>query len=459
MAQLNPYIFREYDIRGVVDKDLTDDVVELLGKGIGTFLKRKGARKLSIGGDIRLSTERLRENLMKGIVSTGVDVINLGPVPTPVQYFSLHTLPVDGGVQITGSHNPPEFNGFKISFKTDPVYGEDIQKIRHIMENEDFEQGNGTIEAYKQINADYINDIAGRVKLHRPVKVVIDCGNGAASLVAGELFTRLGADVTYLYCEPDGRFPNHHPDPVVLEYIQDLIQRTKTSDAELGIGFDGDADRIGVIDGNGEVIWGDRLMIIFARDILKDHPGAKIIFDVKCSQALPEAIEKAGGEPIMWKTGHSLLKKKMKETGALLGGEMSGHIVFAHNFYGFDDAIYSAARLLEIVSRDTKPIREYLADVPEYFATPEIRAEVADDKIKFEMARKAAEFFKQHYKVIDIDGVRILFGDGWGLVRPSNTQPVIVMRFEARTPERLEEIKNLVINKLKEFGEIHFNHH
>ncbi|NOX38364.1 MAG: phosphomannomutase/phosphoglucomutase [Calditrichaeota bacterium] len=453
MANINPYIFREYDIRGVVGKDLTAEVAELLGKGIGTFLKQRGAQKISVGGDIRLSTEMLRENLMNGITSTGVNVVNLGQVPTPVQYFSLHKLPVDGGVQITGSHNPPEFNGFKISLRTEPVYGEDIQEIRRIIELGQFESGTGSIETYNII-PDYIDDIAGRLKLQRPVKVIIDCGNGAASLVVHELFTRLGADVRFLFCEPDGRFPNHHPDPVVVEYIQDLIREVKNSDAELGIGFDGDADRIGVVDENGEIIWGDRLLIVFARDILKEHPGSKILFDVKCSQALPEAIEKAGGEPIMWKTGHSLLKKKMKETQALLGGEMSGHIVFAHNFYGFDDAIYSAARLLELLSRDTKSIREYIADVPEYFSTPEIRAETPNDEEKFKIARQAAEYFKANYNVIDIDGVRILFGDGWGLVRPSNTQPVIVLRFEARTPERLEEIKNLVINKLKEFGEI-----
>ncbi len=453
MANINRYIFREYDIRGVVGKDLTESVAQYLGKGIGTFLKQRGAKKITVGGDIRLSTEMLRENLIDGLTSTGVDVINLGQVPTPVQYFSLHKLGVDGGVQITGSHNPPEFNGFKVSLKTEPVYGQDIQKIREIIESGKFEAGTGKIDNYNII-PDYIDDLVGRLQLQRPVKVIIDCGNGAASLVVHELFTRLGAEVRFLFCEPDGRFPNHHPDPVVVEYIQDLIREVKHSDAELGIGFDGDADRIGVVDEKGEIIWGDRLLILFARDILREHPGSKILFDVKCSQALPEAIEKAGGEPLMWKTGHSLLKKKMKETRALLGGEMSGHIVFAHNFYGFDDAIYAAARLLELLSRDLRPIRDYIADVPEYFSTPEIRAETIDDAEKFKIARKAAEYFKAHYNVIDIDGVRILFGDGWGLVRPSNTQPVIVLRFEARTPERLEEIKHLVISKLKEFGAI-----
>ena len=354
---------------------------------------------------------------------------------------------------ITGSHNPPEFNGFKISLGTGPVYGDEIQKIRDIIEKEAFTTGKGSLRHHQIIPA-YIEDIASRLSLQRPVKVVIDCGNGAASLVAGKLFTRLGADVEFLYCEPDGRFPNHHPDPTVVEYIQDLIQKVKTSDAELGIGFDGDADRIGVVNRNGEPIWGDRLLLIFALEVLQRHKGAKIIFDVKCSQALSEAIEAAGGVPIMWKTGHSLLKKKMKEEQAPVGGEMSGHIFFADNYYGFDDAIYAAARLLALLSRDQRSIDDYLAGVPRYYATPETRLECASDEEKFNIARKAAEYFKAHYKTIDVDGVRILFGDGWGLVRASNTQPVIVVRFEARTPERLEEIKTLVLNKLKEFGKI-----
>lgn len=453
MAGINPYIFREYDIRGVVEKDFQEEVVILLGKGIGTYFLQNGAKNISIGGDVRLTTEKLRESLMKGITSTGVNIVNLGIVPTPAQYFSLHRLAVDGGVMITGSHNPPEFNGFKVSLGTGPVYGKEIQNIRKIIESGDFLNGSGKISGY-DILPEYMEDIQNRLPMKRPVKAIIDCGNGAASLVAPELMKNLGVDATCLFCEPDGRFPNHHPDPTVEAYMQALIQKVKESDAELGIGYDGDADRIGVVDENGNIIWGDRLMIIFARELLARRPGEKIIFDVKCSQALSEEVTKAGGEPVMWRTGHSLLKKKMQESNAPLAGEMSGHIFFKDNFYGFDDAIYVSARLLQLLSRDNRKVSEYLADVPRYFSTPEMRVECPSDEEKFTIAKKAADYFKANYEVIDVDGVRILFGDGWGLVRASNTQPVIVLRFEARTSERLEELKNLVIGKLKEFGEI-----
>ncbi|MHB2149433.1 phosphomannomutase/phosphoglucomutase [Calditrichota bacterium LG25] len=451
---ISPYIFREYDIRGVVDKDLTEEVVELLGRGIGTYMVRHNARRITIGGDVRLSTEKLRKALMAGLRSTGVNVVDLGQVPTPVQYFSMHHIPdVQGGVMITGSHNPPEFNGFKITLHNAPVFGPMIQDIRTLIEKEDFEKGSGTYEKQEVID-DYINFIKQNVKLERPVKVVLDSGNGAASLVAHRLFKELGADTIDLFDTPDGRFPNHHPDPTVVKYIQELIKTTRESDAELGIGYDGDADRIGVIDENGDIIWGDRLMIIFSRDILKDNPGAPIIFDVKCSQALPEMIEKFGGKPVMSKTGHSNIKQKMKDLKAPFAGEMSGHLFFADRFFGFDDAIYASVRMVELVSRSNQKVSEFLSDVPKYYSTPEIRAEVENDEIKFNMAAKAKAYFSQNYEVIDIDGVRIQFGDGWGLVRASNTQPVLVMRFEARTPERLQEIQKMVIDKLKEFGEI-----
>lgn len=451
--QLNPYIFRQYDIRGVVDKDLTPEVVELIGKGFGTYIKRHGGKKVTVGGDVRVHTEKLRQNLIKGILSTGIDVINLGQVPTPVQYFSLHRLPVDGGVQITGSHNPPEFNGFKMSLGKASIYGEMIQDIRKIIEKNDFEEGDGTLEEY-DIKPEYIEYITSHIKLARPVKVVSDCGNGAGGLVAIDILKKLNVQLTELYSEPDGTFPNHHPDPTVLENIQDLIKKVKETGAEIGIAYDGDADRLGVVDDQGNVIWGDKLMILLSRDLLKRHPGSTIIFDVKCSQALAEEIEKAGGKPLMWKTGHSLLKEKMRETNALLAGEMSGHLFFKENWFGFDDAIYASVRVIEILSRAEKPLSEMLSDVPVYYSTPEMRLECPSDEEKFKITQKAVEYFKENYEVIDVDGVRILFGDGWGLVRSSNTQPVIVVRFEARTPERLEEIKNLVLNKLSEFGEI-----
>ncbi|GAB4193083.1 MAG: hypothetical protein Kow00108_27100 [Calditrichia bacterium] len=328
-----------------------------------------------------------------------------------------------------------------------------IQEIKELILNNDFEQGAGKVEMY-DIKNDYINDVLSRVKLHRNVKVISDCGNGAAGLVATEILKKLGVELTELYTEPDGTFPNHHPDPTVEEYIQDLIGLMKKGDAEIGVAFDGDADRLGVVDEKGNIIWGDKLMIIFARDLLSRQPGASVIFDVKCSQALSEEIEKAGGKPVMWKTGHSLLKEKMRESGAPLAGEMSGHLFFKENWYGFDDAIYAAVRLIEILSRSEKSLSEMLADVPVYYSTPEMRLECPTDEEKFKITTKAVEYFKENYQVIDVDGVRILFGDGWGLVRASNTQPVIVARFEARSPERLEELKNLVLSKLSEFGEI-----
>lgn len=452
MAKINSFIFREYDIRGVVDKDLTDDVVRLIGKAFGTYLQRQGGRKLSVGGDVRLSTERFRQILIEGLTSTGVDVVDIGVVPTPVQYFSLFKLNVDGGVMITGSHNPPDFNGFKLAVGQSTIYGEEIQKLREIIEKDEFLSGDGQVEKTELIPA-YIEDIKSRIKIEGRIKAVVDCGNGAGALVAEKLMRELGVDAFMLYCEPDGRFPNHHPDPTVEANVAALRQRVLELKADLGVAYDGDADRLGVIDDQGEIVWGDRLLILFARDVLKEKKGQKIIFEVKCSQALPEAIEAAGGEPIMWKTGHSLLKKKMKETGATIAGEMSGHLFFADRYYGYDDAIYASARLMELLSREGKKISELLADVPKYYSTPEMRLACPSDEEKFKIARKAAEYFKEHYDVIDVDGVRILFGDGWGLVRASNTQPVLVLRFEAKTPERLEEIKNLVLNKLKEFGE------
>ncbi len=451
---INPYIFREYDIRGVVDKDLTDEAVLQLGKGIGTYMQQHDAKRISIGGDVRLSTERFRIILTQGIRLTGVDVVDLGPVPTPVQYYSMHYLKdIQGGVMITGSHNPPEFNGFKITMHNAPVYGEMIQDILKIIQAGEFATGKGGYEKTDVIES-YIDYIKKNIRLERPVKVVLDSGNGAASLVAHRLFKELGAETIDLFDTPDGRFPNHHPDPTVEANIQQLIKIVRETGADFGVGYDGDGDRIGVVDETGSIIWGDKLMIIFSRDILKTHPGAPIIFEVKCSQALPEMIKKFGGRPIMWRTGHSNLKKKMKEEQSPFAGEMSGHLFFGDRFFGFDDAIYVSARMAELVSKNTKKVSQFLEDVPEYVATPEIRAEVENDRVKFEMAEKASAYFKEHYEVIDVDGVRIQFGDGWGLVRASNTQPVLVLRFEARTSERLEEIKNIVISKLEEFGKI-----
>jgi phosphomannomutase/phosphoglucomutase len=453
---INPFIFREYDIRGVVDQDLTDQVVNLIGKGFSAYIIEKGAKSVSVGGDVRLSTNRFLFHLIQGLTTSGINVINIGQVPTPVQYFSMYELDVDAGIMITGSHNPPEFNGFKLSLFNSPVFGPEIQKIKEIINSKNFITGNGSSKEI-DLKTKYIDYIKSNINVKKPLKIVIDSGNGAGSLVAHELFKELGIETVDLFDTPDGNFPNHHPDPTVEKNIKELIKTVKKTNADFGIGYDGDADRIGVVDENGEIVWGDKLMILFSRDILRQNPGANIIFEVKCSQALPEMIEKFGGTPVMWKTGHSNIKKKMKELKSPLAGEMSGHLFFADRYFGYDDAIYASARLVELLSNIDKTLSELLSDVPKYYSTPEIRVETESDEVKFKIAEKAKEYFSANYQVVDVDGVRILFGDGWGLVRASNTQPVLVLRFEARTKERLDELKNLVINKLKEFGNLSIN--
>lgn len=451
---MKPHIFREYDIRGVVGTELTDDLVRDIGRAFGTYLRRQGGTKAALGGDVRLSTGHLRERITEGLLSSGIDVIDVGIVPTPALYYSLHELPVDGGVMITGSHNPPNMNGFKLNLGTDSMYGAQIQEVRSLIETGDLEHGEGK-ESVASVLDGYTSAIRERIHLDRKLRVVADCGNGCAGLVACELLAGLGCEVIPLYCEPDGSFPNHHPDPTVMEYIVDLIETVRKVGADIGIGYDGDADRVGVVDENGEVVFADKVLALVAREVLAEGP-AEIIFDVKCSQGLIEDIEAHGGTPTMWKTGHSLLKRKMKQTGAPLGGEMSGHMCFADDYYGFDDAIYASCRVLGMLSRSDKTLSEMVDTLPKYHSTPEIRGECDDDETKFEIAAKAVEHFRSTHDVVDVDGVRILFGDGWGLVRASNTQPVIVMRFEARTEERLREIQELVTGKLSEFGRIRY---
>lgn len=450
---MNPYIFREYDIRGVVDEDLTEEVVEELGRGFGSYLRGKGGRKASLGGDVRLSTPKFREAISRGMLSSGVDVVDIGIVPTPVQYFSLYHLDVDGGVMITGSHNPPEFNGFKLAVGKATIYGEQIQEVRKIIEKARFSSGSG-----KLMKEDVVGPYQERLKeefsFKKRLKVVVDAGNGTGGIFVPGLLRSMRCEVTELYCEPDGHFPNHHPDPTVVEYMRDLIEKVKGERADVGIAYDGDTDRIGVVDEKGRIIWGDYLLILFSREILKKRPGQKVIFEVKCSQALVEEIERMGGEPIMWKTGHSLIKEKLRETGAILAGEMSGHMFFADRYFGYDDAIYATCRLLEVMETSDLTLSQMLESVPRYFSTPEIRAECRDDEEKFEIAQKVKEYFFSKYQTITVDGVRVLFGDGWGLVRASNTQPVLVLRFEAKSEARLEEIKSIVIGKLREFGEV-----
>jgi phosphomannomutase/phosphoglucomutase len=449
---MNSYIFREYDIRGVVEEDFHDDIVELLGKGVGTYIREKNGKIITLSGDVRLSTPHLKEVFAKGVISTGVDVVDLGIIPTPTNYYSMFILPINGAVQITGSHNPPDMNGFKITYNKQAVYGTEIQYIREIIEKGRFAIGKGKISE-KDILQDYIDMIVSKIKLERNLKVAMDCGNGTASLVASEIFKKLGCEVTELFCEVDGTFPNHHPDPTVLENLTDLIDKVKRERYDFGVAFDGDADRIGIIDDKGRVLWADYIMILFLDEIIKEKETT-IIFDVKCSQALEEAILEKGGKPLMWKTGHSLIKQKMKEEKAPFAGEMSGHLFFGDDYFGYDDAIYVAARFAQMISRGIKPLSKKINRLPRYYSTPEMRLECENDAEKFAITKKAVEYFKNHYDCINVDGVRIKFGDGWGLVRASNTQPVIVTRFEAKTEERLDEIKKLVLGKLKEFGKI-----
>jgi len=446
---LNKYIFREYDIRGKVADDFPPDVVESLGKGFGTFILRGGGQEIALSGDVRLTTPSLIEQFKTGVLSTGVDVINIGILPTPANYYSMFKLEVAGAVQITGSHNPPEFNGFKMSRNKKAVFGESIQNIRTIIENQDYETGEGTEVAY-DILTEYKRMIVSKIDIQKPMKVVMDCGNAAGAICAPDVFKNLNVELTKLYCDVDGTFPTHHPDPTVEANLKDLIDLMKTGKYDIGLAFDGDADRVGVIDETGDVIWADQLLALFLPEVLEE--GDEILFDVKCSQALEDMILKYGGKPVMWKTGHSLIKQRMAELNCKLGGEMSGHIFFADDFFGFDDAIYVAARIVQTLSRTDRTLSELKAELPTYYSTPEMRLEAESDEEKFRIAKEAVDYFTENYDCSTVDGVRIKFGDGWGLVRSSNTQPVIVCRFEANTPERMQEIQSIVMGKLNEIG-------
>ena len=452
--KVNKYIFREYDIRGKVNDDFPPEVVLNLGKAFGTFIKRSGGQEIALSGDVRLSTPSLIEQFKVGVLSTGVDVINIGILPTPVNYYSMFKLDVAGAVQITGSHNPPEFNGFKMSRNKKSVFGESIQDLREIIEKEDFERGEGD-EAPYNILRDYKKMISSKINLDKKLKVVLDCGNAAGAVCAPEIFRNFNIDLEELYCDVDGTFPNHHPDPTVKKNLKDLIEKMKTGRFDVGIAFDGDADRIGVVDEKGDVIWADQLMALFLPEIIS--PGDEILFDVKCSKSLEEMITKYGGKPIMWKTGHSLVKQKMLELNCKFGGEMSGHIFFADDYFGYDDGIYVAARLLQTLSGSSKALSELTDELPKYFSTPEMRLEAQSDEDKFRISEIAVKYFTDNYNCSTVDGVRINFDEGWGLVRASNTQPVIVCRFEATSVEKMDEYKNLVISKLNEIGELKFD--
>lgn len=445
---INPEIFREYDIRGIVGRDLDDAAVEVLGRAMGTFFLGRGQRDVAVGQDCRLSSPDFGRALIRGLLSTGCDVADIGVVPTPLLYFSVFYRKMPAGVMITGSHNPPEHNGFKMMSGEETLYGKTIQGLYEIVRKGVFPRGGGRVRPL-DIVTEYRDYVAGNVRFARPVKVVIDAGNGTGGTVAVPLFKRMGADVIDIFCEPDGRFPNHHPDPTLPEAMDALIAKVRETGAELGIAYDGDADRLGVVDDTGRILWGDQLLIIFARDILPSRPGAAVISEVKASKVLYEEIEKLGGKPIMWRTGHSLIKKKIKEENAPLAGEMSGHIFFNDRWFGFDDAIYASARLVEILARSKDKLSTMMDGLPRTFATPEIRI-YASDEVKFKIVDEVRRKLEARHPVIAIDGVRAIFPKGWGLVRASNTQAVIVMRFEADTEADLAAIQKEVRGVLQE---------
>jgi phosphomannomutase/phosphoglucomutase len=442
-------IFREYDIRGIVGTQLTDEAVALLGRAIGTFFAQNGAKRIALGFDARESSPRFCDLLARGFNETGCDAVLIGQVPTPVLYHTVFTKPVDGGVMITGSHNPPDHNGFKICLGTATLFGSQIQEIMQIALAGKFASGSGGVTSLEVLD-EYCRDIVSKVEMGlRRLKAVVDAGNGMGGVTGVPVYKALGIDLVELFTEPDSRFPNHHPDPTVTENLADTIKAVREAKADLGIAFDGDGDRIGVVDETGRIIWGDELMVLLSRSILAERPGATIIAEVKCSQNLFDDIAAHGGKPVMWKAGHSLIKAKMKETNAALAGEMSGHIFFADRFYGFDDATYAGARLLEILSKTDKKLSELLGDVRKTFSTPELRIDCPDDK-KFDVVKTIADEFAKTNEVITIDGARILFEHGWGLVRASNTQAILVLRFEADSEEHLNEIRKLVESKVDE---------
>ena len=441
------HVFRQYDIRGVVGRDLTEEFVQELAKSLATFYRRHQVDTISIGYDCRLSSPGFRKILIENLLNSGINVYDIGMGPTPLVYFSLFNLPVGGGVMITGSHNPPNENGFKICLGRTTIFGDQIQEIKRIMEAKDYQNGTGKL-IEQSIIPEYLKHIKSIINPGpKKLKVVVDAGNGTGNLTAVPLYQSLGWEVIDLFSEPDGNFPNHHPDPTLPENLLQLTAKVKETRADLGISLDGDADRIGVIDSQGRILWGDQLMIIYATDIIQHNPGAKIIGEVKCSQTMFDRIQAMGGMPIMWKVGHSLIKAKMKAENALLAGEMSGHLFFADHYYGYDDAVYSGARLLEILSRSQQSLAEMVDGLPKTCSTPEIRFDCPEEK-KFKVVEELVKSFATKYQVIDIDGARIIFEHGWGLVRASNTQPVLVLRFEADSEPELERIQAEVKNEL-----------
>jgi phosphomannomutase/phosphoglucomutase len=441
------HVFREYDIRGLTKNELTPEFAEALGRGFGSYLLEKspGAQSVVLGRDHRTSSPALARAFARGVRATGVDVCSIGIVPTPLTYFAAHTLPVDGLCMITGSHNPPEYNGFKVGIGKSTLAGPEVQELKdRVLQAKAPNAPRAGVESEFDILTPYLHFVTQSLgKAARKLKVVVDPGNGTGAIVAPRLLRALGHQVIELFCELDGTFPNHHPDPTVPENLRDLQEKVRSEKADLGVAFDGDSDRLGAVDENGGILWGDQLMILFARDILAQHPGATIVSEVKCSQTMYDDIEARGGRAIMWKAGHSLIKAKMKEEHALLAGEMSGHIFFRHRYYGFDDGIYSAARLLELVARDGRPLSRMLDGVPKTFSSPEIRKDFAEEK-KFQAVERAKEKLRKVGRTIEVDGVRVIVPGGWGLIRASNTQPILVLRWEAQSKEKMVELQRLI---------------
>lgn len=440
-------IFREYDIRGNADGELTDRAVRAIGRAYGTWLRERGVEAAALGGDVRLSTPRLKADVTEGLRSVGVDVEDVGTVTTPMLYWSLRHLGLRGGVMVTGSHNPPEMNGLKLCWDRGTLWGDEVQEIRRIVEAGNFSEGRGALR-YRDVDEAYLAMLTARFQpFSRRFKVVCDSGNGTAGPLIRRFLSGLGCEVTALFEQRDGNFPNHHPDPQKRENLQDLIDAVRTTGADVGFAFDGDADRLGVVDERGEVLWGDRLMALYWREILAKHPGADAIVEPKCSMALPEDVERHGGRVVYWKSGHSVIKAKMRSIGALFAGELSGHMFFADEYYGFDDSFYAAARLLRILSASGRTLSELTADIPLYPATDEVRIPCPDDR-KFATVDRIRKAALKDHEALTLDGVRILYPDGWGLIRASNTQPVLTVRCEGRDEAALERVKADVRRRL-----------
>lgn len=441
-------VFREYDIRGLAGTEITGPDVSRLGRAFAAHMANHGKRRVVVARDCRLTSEDYRDLLVGGMLEAGLDVVDVGVCPTPLFYFAIRNLDREGGIIVTASHNTKEYNGFKICNGPDTISGDEIQEIRRLMESDRFASANGSL-SHHDIISPYIEFVTGNISLPRKLRVGVDAGNATGGPVALAILEKLGCEVFPIYCDMDGSFPNHEPDPTVIENLADLRELVIREGLDIGIAYDGDCDRLGVIDHKGEVVYGDKLMIIFAREILSRRPGSVFVSEVKCSKTLYDDIERRGGKAIMWKTGHSLIKARMKEVNAALAGEMSGHMFFKDRYFGFDDGIYASCRLLEILASTGKRITHLLDGVPLTFTTPEIRMECPDET-KFEVVDRAkAEFEAKNLKIIEVDGARIVFEDGWGLLRASNTQPVLVLRYEAESPERLEEIRYLIESTVK----------